>query len=171
MLMRKFSWLLLMDLDGTMWDHKDISKLNPPFKKVREDVISDLNGVLVKLNKDMLKLLIWARDNGALISTLSWNIPEKALNALEAFGIIGYFDYLVIEDTDRKDTMIIKLLKRIEEDLGIRFNIDKIVYIDDLTIHINDIYKNIGKIKFYQIGVDFNDFEEAKDIISKALKL
>ncbi len=60
----------------------------------------------------MIKVVRWARENGAIVSTLSWNIPERALSALEAFDIVKYFDYITIENTRRKDIMIMKLLKK-----------------------------------------------------------
>jgi len=164
-------WLLLVDLDGTLWDHKDISTLDPPFRRISDDVIADSNNITVKLNREMIKVVKWARENGAIVSTLSWNIPEKALSALKAFDVVKYFDYITVENTRRKDIMIVKLLKKIESEKGLKINLNDIIYIDDLTIHIDDIYRNIGKIHFLQIGVDFKTFEEAKAIIRKILQL
>lgn len=163
-------WLLLLDLDGTLWDHKDISSLELPFIKLNEDTISDLHGTLVRLNYDIVKLLKWARGKGAITSTLSWNIPEKAIAALKAFDVIKYFDYLAIENTDRKDLILRKLLKKIKRERGITFKHNRIIYIDDLDIYVRDIYENIGKIHFLQVNVDFSTFNEAINIISKLLE-
>lgn len=163
-------WLFLLDLDGTLWDNEDISLLNPPFKKMDSDVIVDSNGVRVRLNNDMVKLLNWARENGAITSTLSWNIPDNAISALQAYEVIDLFDYITIENTHRKDKMIMKLLERIKIEKGLEFKACEIVYIDDRDIHIPDIYSNIGHINFFRAWIDFNTFEEAVNLIIDALK-
>jgi magnesium-dependent phosphatase-1 len=163
-------WLLLLDLDGTLWDNEDISLLKPPFKKVSEDTIIDSNGVEVRLNHDILRLARWAKENGGITSTLSWNIPDNAIAALQAFQIINMFDYVTIENTHRKDKMIIKLLKRIKIEKNVEFKPCKIVYIDDRDIHIRDIYSNVGPVNFLQAWVDFDNFEEAVQLIITALE-
>jgi magnesium-dependent phosphatase-1 len=162
-------WLLLLDLDGTVWDHKDISMLNPPFRRVDDTHIIDSTGIKVKLNVEVLYLLNWARKNNAVISTLSWNDPDKAMAALKAFDIADTFDYFAIEDTYRKDIMILKLLDKIKSDLGITFEQCEIVYIDDNDIHIHDIYKNVGKIHFLHYGVDFVSFIDVIETIKYLL--
>ena len=166
----RFKWLFLVDLDGTVWDHKDISALDPPFKKVSQESIKDKNNVIVTLNKQVLELIKWALENGALVSTLSWNNPVKAYKALKTFGILELFHYLTIEDTPRKDHMIKKLLRNIEEEHGIEFTPDKIVYIDDRDIHIHDIYKNIGKILFLHYSRDIHTKDEAIERIVEFIK-
>ncbi len=164
MIMR-FKWLFLVDLDGTIWDHKDISSLDPPFKRVSDDKITDRNNVEVTLNKEVIKLVKWAYNHHALISTLSWNNPLKAYEALKAFDLLKHFHYLAIEDTPRKDILIKKLLKKIEEEEGLTFTPDKIVYIDDRDIHIHDIYRNIGGIIFLHYSKDVHTMEHAIRII------
>ncbi len=163
-------WLFLLDLDGTLWDNEDISLLNPPFKKITEDTIVDSNGIKVRLNKDMVKLSKWARENGGITSTLSWNIPDNAIAALQAFQVIDLFDYITIENTHRKDKMIIELLEKIRAEKRLEFKPCEIVYIDDRDIHITDIYTNIGPINFLHAWVDFSTFEEAVHLITNALE-
>ncbi len=163
----RFKWLFLVDLDGTVWDHKDISSLEPPFKKISEDTIVDSNNTPVTLNRDVLELIRWALENGALVSTLSWNNPVKAYKAIKAFDILGLFHYLTVEDTPRKDNMIKKLLRNIEDEYKIRFTPEKIVYIDDRDIHIQDIYKNIGKILFLHYSKEIHSKEEAIERIQE----
>lgn len=153
-------WLLLLDLDGTLWNHLDISTLNPPFKRVRKGVIVDSKGVRVELYNDMVKLLEWAKSRNAITSTLSWNIREIAIEALRTFGILRLFDYLVIEPHPRKDLMLKKLLDKIEVEKEVEIPPCKIVYIDDRTIHVRDIYENIGKIHFLKAWDSFKNFKE-----------
>ena len=157
-------WLLLVDLDGTLWDHEDISLLSPPFKQIAPGVIADKFGVKVKLNKDMIKFVEWARSNGAITSTLSWNLFDKAYAALKTFNVTELFDYITIEDTYRKDKMIKKLLDVIRDKHGIDIPAKYIVYIDDRDIHIDDIYKNIGKVFFIHYNIEEDDID---DIILK----
>ncbi len=141
-------WLLLIDLDGTLWSHTDISLLTPPFKKIDENVIIDRYGERIELNREMVKFIEWARANHAVTSTLSWNIYEIAYEAIKAFGVDGMFDYFMIDTTPRKDLMIKNLLYRIKKDMGIDIAPEQMVYIDDRDIHIDDIWSNVGKVFF-----------------------
>jgi len=166
----RFKWLFLVDLDGTVWDHKDISALKPPFKRISQDTIVDDNNIRVTLNTEVIDLIKWALDNNALVSTLSWNNPLKAYKALKAFELLSLFHYLAIENTPRKDKMIEKLLENIEREQGIKFTSDKIVYIDDRDIHIQDIYRNIGRILFLHYLKDVHTKEEAINLIMKRIK-
>ena len=166
---KRYKWLLLVDLDGTLWDNLDISSLTPPFTRIGKDEIADSRGVRVKLNSEVLKLISWAREHGALISTLSWNIPWKAYEALKTFGIVELFDYITVENTDRKDIMIKRLLGKLR-DVNISFDSCEIIYIDDRDIHIEDIYRNIGDIFFLQYGRDFKLFDEARKAILAHLR-
>lgn len=157
-------WLLLVDLDGTLWDHEDISLLSPPFKQIAPGVIVDKFGIEVKLNRDMIRFVEWARSNKAITSTLSWNLFDKAYAALKAFNVTELFDYITIEDTYRKDKMIKKLLHLIRENHGLDIPAKYIVYIDDRDIHIEDIYKYVGKVFFIHYTINKDDID---DIILK----
>ncbi len=156
----KPGFLLLMDLDGTMWDHKNVSELIPPFKRVSETRVVDSRNVPVNLYIDTLKIVLWARERGAIISSLSWNEPKKALGVLDAFGIRDLFHYHMIENHPNKDQMILKLLSMLKEE-GLDIPLCRIIYIDDRTIHLDSIYRNIGRIVFLQAWKDFKNHEEA----------
>ena len=164
-------WLLFLDLDGTLWDHLDVSMLNPPFQKVRDNVIRDSNGVEIRLYTDMIKLLKWAKGNGAFTSTLSWNKPSHALNALEAFGVKELFDYHAIEPHPAKEEYAWKIIKTIEKQYNIKLRPCQIVYIDDRRIHLEGMTKKLGRIIFLQAWRDFSSFEEARDGITSKLCL
>lgn len=164
-------WLLFLDLDGTIWDHLDVSMLNPPFQKVGENVIRDSNGEEIHLHADMIKILKWAKSNGAFTSTLSWNKPSHALSALEAFGIKELFDYHAIEPHPAKEEYAWKIIKTIEKRHKIKLKPCQIVYIDDRKIHLEGIARRLGKIIFLQAWKDFKSFEDAKDRILSSLCL
>lgn len=162
-------WLLLVDLDGTLWDHPDISQVVPPYKKLDPYTIKDGNNKVVQLYRDTLEIVMWAKNNNAITSTLSWNRPEKAIQVLRVFGVHKLFDYLVIEPHPNKDKMIKKLLDRIRKEQKLTFSINKIVYIDDRRIHLEQIRNNIGNIIFLQKNIDYNTAEEAIKIIREKL--
>lgn len=162
-------WLLLVDLDGTLWDHPDISQVVPPFKKLDPHTIMDSNNTVVQLHKDTLEIVRWAKNNNAITSTLSWNHPDIAVQVLRVFGVHKLFDYLMIEPHPNKDEMIKKLLDTIRKKQKITFNTNEIVYIDDRTIHLEQIRKNIGNIIFLQRNKDYRSPEEAIKIIREKL--
>ncbi len=162
-------WLLLMDLDGTLWDHLDISSLNPPFTRINDNTIVDSNGVAVRLYNDAVRILKWARASGAIVSTLSWNHPSKAIAALEAFGLKDLFDYLVIEPHPYKGEMARKLLEKIRLEKGLELPSCRIIYIDDRDIHIDEVRQKIGNVVFLRAWRDFKSYEEAKTLIEARL--
>ncbi len=165
----KRRWLFLLDLDGTLWDNEDISLLSLPFRKLDRDKIRDSNGIEIRLNREIVELTIWAKENGAITSTLSWNIPDNAMAALKTFHLTHLFDYITVENTHRKDSMILKLLRNIKNEHGIEFKPCEIVYIDDRDIHIKDIYRNVGPVNFLQAWRDFTTFKEGCRLINDAL--
>ncbi len=162
-------WLLFFDLDGTLWDHKDISSLKPPFKKLGLLEIVDSQGARVRVYEDSLKILNWARKNGAIASTLSWNDPVIALEALRALGLSDAFDYHAIEPHPMKGLMAEKVLARIREERGLVFKPCRIIYVDDRDIHLEEVRGRVGNISFLQAWRDFRDFNGAVLLISRLL--
>jgi len=162
-------WVLFMDLDGTLWDHLDISRLQPPFTLIGEGVLRDVTGVRVKLYRDAVKLIEWAKESCGITSALSWNLWEPAVSALKASGVIDLFDYLAIEPHPGKGEMAEKVIKRIESTVGYTIPPCRIVYIDDRIIHLEDIRGKLGDVFFLRAWRDFRDFEEARGKIIKHL--
>lgn len=158
--------LIAVDLDGTVWDHPDISSLYPPFRRVAPLKIADSRNTEVNLRPHVRDFLRWANEAGHLLSTLSWNDHDVAYQALQAFEIDAYFHYLAIEPHPRKDKMLYKLLRQIEQERGVRIRPEEIVYIDDRDIHLKDILENIGKVRFIHFGKDVQCFLEIPRIIS-----
>ncbi len=161
-------WLLLVDMDRTLWSHSDISSLKPPFKPLNRQAIVDSQGVVVRLHTDILELVKWALEKNAIVSTLTWNEPDKVEAALNAFGIKHLFHFITAENTPRKDLMLEKLLNLLRRQ-GVEIPLDRIVYIDDRDIHIEDITRRIGGVHFLQYGVDFKTYEEGVKLIMERL--
>ncbi|MEM1598125.1 MAG: magnesium-dependent phosphatase-1 [Pyrobaculum sp.] len=160
--------LIALDLDGTVWDHGDISSLYLPFRKISQMQIVDSRGVVVTLRRHVRDFLAWARGEGHILSTLSWNDFDVAYQALKAFEIDRYFHYLVIEPHPRKDKMLWRLLRRIREERGVDVQPGDILYIDDRDIHIGQIRENIGPVRFLQFGKDVSCFTEVVEYLKSA---
>lgn len=160
----KNNWLLAIDLDGTVWNHKDISAVPMPYKKISDGVIENNDGIRITVYPEALEFIKWARKNGGIITSLSWNIPENAMQALKVLGIDTLFDYHLIEYHPDKYRLLLKLLNELEKK-NITIPPGRIVYVDDRDIHIQDIRKNIGNIIFIHIWREVKDFEDAKKII------
>ncbi len=132
--------LVAVDLDGTVWSHPDISVLKKPFKKLGQDTLVDAEGTVIRLRPRIREFLEELRKiPGVLVTTLSWNRPDNALEALSLLGLKDLFDYIVIEDHPHKDRMLEKLFQQISRPP----KQGCLVYLDDRTIHVEDIRRNI----------------------------
>ncbi|BAN89481.1 magnesium-dependent phosphatase-1 [Aeropyrum camini] len=163
-------WLLLLDLDGTLWDHLDVSSLNPPFSRVCHDIIVDSSGVEVRLYSYMIALGLWARRTGGVVSSLSWNVPFKALEALRAFGVAHIFHYHVIEPHPWKGRMLAKLLRLLRVERRLYLTPDRIVYFDDREIHLDDIRESVGEVNYIKSHVGCRGLRECSRLVQSLLK-
>ena len=165
----KEPWVLFLDLDGTLWDHLDISSLKPPFRRISEDSIVDSQGVPVRLYRDVVEVARWAKRSGGFVVALSWNIPEVAVEALKAFNILDLFDYLGIEDHPDKGLIASKILGDLES-RGYKVKPCRVVYVDDREIHVRGVRERVGDIIFIRAWVDFRNGEELRNRIAEALQ-
>lgn len=102
--------VVVFDLDGTIWDHLDVSSLKLPFSLINKDIAEDANGVKIKLFPGVRKALNQLAKMGKIVSIASWNRPEPALQLLSLFDIIHYFKYPKIHPHPKKYEMILELL-------------------------------------------------------------
>ncbi len=161
-------WLLAVDLDGTLWDHEDVSKMKPPFRRINQYAIVDSRGDMLKAYEYMVKLVKWAKENNAVVVTLSWNQEEKAVEALKTLGLYDLFDYHLINLKPIKHILLNNLLEKLIES-GIIIPVKKIVYIDDHKWHLEDIKKLIGEVFFIHAHRDCNSFKTCRELITKNL--
>lgn len=166
----KPDWILFMDLDGTMWDHKDISATKPPFKLVGSLSIEDVNGTRINAFSEAVEFLKWSRTHGAYISSLSWNIEAIAKAGVEELGLTGLFDNLAIKDNPDKASLMEGVLKTLEDNGG-SVSRDRLVYIDDRDIHIAGILKKFPGILFINIWKDAKSYGEAEELISNRFQI
>ena len=145
--------LVILDGDGVLWDHQDLSALSLPFRLINRDTIADTDGEKVRLLKGVRKLLriLVKRE---IITTLStWTKPEHVKQALQLFKVNEYFRVVEAHFHSDKHLMIKDILKRLMNE-GVTLEPNQILYVDDRTVHIADVRKEIGNIHFLQMHVD-----------------
>ena len=160
--------LVVLDLDGTLWDCEDISLLTPPFRVVRKGVIIDSEGREVRIRDGVDDFLKWCMAKGLILATLSWNDLRKALDALRALGMLEYFRHHAIEYHPRKHEMLLKLLRKLRDE-GIDVRPEEIVYVDDRDIHVDDVVKHVGPVKFLHFGRDVRNFRELRKLLGRLM--
>ncbi|RLG46076.1 MAG: magnesium-dependent phosphatase-1 [Thermoproteota archaeon] len=146
--------LIILDLDRTLWDHEDVSRLSPPFRRVSEWEVVDSSGETVRLRAGAREFLRSVRGLGVLLAVASWNRRDRAEPIMDLLGILEFFDLLVIEFHPRKDEMVEKILG----ELGVRP--EEAVFIDDDPAMIERVGKRFPGIALILFGRDASSFEE-----------
>ncbi len=161
-------WIVFFDLDGTLWDHLDVSATSPPYSKISVSIISDSKGVRMHLLPGAVDFIKWVRTNGGLISTCSWNEYEKAYKALEAFGIVELFDFQKIATHPKKYVLMEEVLKQLRED-GKPVSSNRLFYLDDRDLHIKDVKARFPELTFFQMWKNGTNYERVKKSIASRL--
>jgi len=154
--------LLVLDLDGTLWDHEDASRLVPPFE-FHGDYLADANGNELHLFPGVRDFLDWASER-FLLSIASWNVEENVRPILEGFGLWDYFLFPKIEGHPDKADMIRRTIEELE---SIGYEIEDVIYVDDREIHVDDIKMALPEVDFIHMWVDVKSFEELKQLLEK----
>jgi len=154
--------LLVFDLDGTLWDHWDASRLNPPYR-FSGDCLFDSKGEILCLFPGVRDFLEWTKGK-FLLSIASWNVEGKVKPILEGFGLWDYFVFPKIEFHPHKADMIKRTLEEIK---FAGYEIDRVIYIDDRDIHLDEIRMELPGIDFVHIWVDVKSFEELMQLLEK----
>ncbi len=169
--------LVVLDCDGTLWDHLDVSGLALPFRQVAPDSVEDAQGVRVTLFGGTRALLEGLQQRGIVISAASWNHPEPVFQIFHLLDIGRYFTHPQVEFHPDKAAMISRLLQTLAaEGLALapsdetpsrlttrnggrdsksgRDGASEVLYVDDRTLHIEHVRQVVGDIHFLQMGVD-----------------
>ncbi len=157
-------WVVFSDLDGTLWDHMDISSLTPPFKRIDRGTIIDSRGVRVRVYDEMIHLLIAVKECGAIVSSLSWNNPRIALEAINTLGLDYLFDYHLIANHPFKYILALQLL----DVLKTRYYVEPelVVYLDDRDIHLSEMRSFISNLLYLRPWLEFRTHTDALQAIS-----
>src|SRR5436309_15891847 len=83
--------LVIFDCDLTLWDHRNVSGLRLPFRKVDAEAVADADGVQVRLFPSVREVLASLNDQGPLMSADSSNQPEHDFEIPDFLGLSDYF--------------------------------------------------------------------------------
>ncbi len=161
--------LLVLDLDGTLWDHLDISSTKPPYVRLDDDLIEDSEGNRIRLFPGVREFLREVRGLGIAVAVASWNERDVAVKAMEALSIIDYFDFLSIKPTPRMDLMISEIMEWYHRELG-EVRDEEVLYVDDRDIHVGEVRHLFPGIQFALMWRDFRDFRELLNYLRGGLK-
>lgn len=159
-------WLLAMDLDGTLWDHLDISTVPPPYFADGKGRLRSADGTTIQLFPDAIDFIRWCKRSGAKVTSLSWNKPEYVLQALKALKVAELFDFHATEFTEEKHEMLLGLLRKLGRS-GVVIPPHRVVYVDDRDIHIRDIRRRVGDVVFIHIWGEVSDYDAARRVVRK----
>jgi magnesium-dependent phosphatase-1 len=165
--------LLALDGDNTLWeplDRLNVSDRTPtdavgwphftfspaddnPLVVVRDD------GARFALRPEAREVLQSLKSRGVLLAVVSYNHEGNIRRILEAFGVLGYFDYVVAEFHSNKDRMLDRVLREARAD-GHELSASDLLLVDDDP---DNIYR--GQCErmgagFSCFGTDIHDLRE-----------
>ncbi len=156
--------LIVLDLDGTLWDHLDASSLVEPLKVIDHDTVVDSRGEILRLYPHARWFLEKTWSLGLPLAVASWNYPEITVKILELLCIKKYFSYLGIEPHPHKYKVLLKIIEWYKHKYGY-IQPSEILYVDDRRIHLEEMYKYIGQVMFLQMWEDIPGFRELYEYI------
>ncbi len=159
---------MVLDLDGTLWDHLDASSLLEPLGIMDHDTVVDSRGETLRLYPYARWFLEKTWGLGLPLAIASWNYPEITTKILELLGIKRYFSYLGIEPHPHKYKVLLKIIKWYKYRYGYIMP-GEILYVDDRRIHLEEIHEHIGQVRFLQMWKDIPGFRELYEYILASL--
>jgi len=154
--------LVVLDADMTLWSHPDISSLTLPFRKVDDNSLVDAKGEALRLFDGVRGLLKGLKERGLIVSLVTWNKPEQVDEAIRLLEIDKFFKFVEVEFTPDKHLLIARILARLSEK-GVQLESHEILYVDDNTRHLKDIYDKVGRVIFLQM---WKDVKEPREILT-----
>lgn len=145
--------LVILDLDLTLWDHRNVTGLARPFRRAGGDAVTDQAGVRVSLYPGVRALLDGLRERNLIIAAASWNDLDVIQEIFDLLGIGHYFDHKMVEPHPNKERLVAALFRDLEA-AGQTFAPYEVLYVDDRRIHVDAIHAAVGPIRFLQFGVD-----------------
>jgi magnesium-dependent phosphatase-1 len=158
--------LVVFDADKTLWNHRDISSLILPLKLVSRDIVADANGETFQLFEGVRELLESLENKKVIITMASWNKPEPVEEALRLLRIDRFFQIVKAEFHPNKYVMIESIISELAK-RGIELKSNEILYVDDRTLHLEQIRSKIGPIHFIQMWIDAKTPNEIMEYVEK----
>ncbi|MBI3998928.1 MAG: magnesium-dependent phosphatase-1 [Armatimonadetes bacterium] len=159
--------LVVLDLDLTLWDHRNVTGLVRPFRRVDDETIEDQGEVRVTLFPGVRALLEGLRERGLIIACASWNDPQAVEEIFDLLELGHYFDHRKVEPHPHKQLTISALFAELAEG-GISLAPDQVLYVDDRTLHLDAVRAAVGPIRFLQYGVDIRSLDEILRYLDRA---
>ncbi len=145
--------LVILDLDLTLWDHRNVTGLARPFQKNGDDAVVDQTGVRVSLFPGVRTLLEGLRERKVIVAVASWNEPDAVQEIFDLLDLNHYFDHKKVEPHPNKERLVAALFRDLEA-AGRGVQPSEVLYVDDRRIHVDAIHATVGHIRFLQFGVD-----------------
>lgn len=162
--------LVILDADMTLWNHPDISSLTLPFKKIDKNSLIDAKGETLKLFDGIRDFLKGLKERDLITSLVTWNKPAHVDEAIHLLEINKFFKFIEIEDTPNKHLLVTRILARLSE-RGVQLEPHEILYVDDKTRHLKDIYNKVGRVIFLQMWKNVKDPYEILTYIDNVHKM
>jgi len=156
--------IVVLDLDGTLWDHLDASSLVEPLKLIDNNTVVDSKGERLKLYPHVRWFLENVSKLDIPLAIASWNNPTITIKVLELLGAKNYFQYLGIEPHPHKYKILLKIMGWYKRSHG-SIHSREILYVDDRRIHIDEIRRYVGDVSFLQMWEDITGFRELYEYI------
>lgn len=154
--------LLVLDLDGTLWDHEDASRFSPPYC-FSDDCLFDFKGGRLCLFPAVKEFLEWTKGK-FIISIASWNGEDKVKPILEGFGLWDYFVFPKIENHPYKGDMMLRTVRELE---NAGYTVGDVICVDDRDIHIDGVKSAVLSIRFIRMWDDVKSFGKLIQHIEK----
>lgn len=151
--------LVIFDCDLTLWDHRNVSGLRLPFRRVDAEAVADADDTQVRLFPGVREMLQAIHDRGILLSVASWNQPQHVFAIFDLLGFSKYFTRPKVEPHPYKERTIAALFRELRAD-GVALRPDEVLYIDDRPLHFERVREAVGPVHILRAGVDFTDFED-----------
>jgi len=159
--------LVILDLDLTLWDHRNVTGLARPFRRAGADTVVDQAGVRVSLYPGVRSLLDGLRKRKVIIAAASWNELEAVQEIFDLLSLDQYFDHKKVEPHPKKERLVAALFRDLAEE-GQTLAPSEVLYVDDRRIHLEAIRAAVGPIRFLQFGVDVRWPDEVLAYLDRA---
>ncbi|MGC8630992.1 MAG: magnesium-dependent phosphatase-1 [Thermoprotei archaeon] len=156
--------LVVLDLDGTVWDYAKTSSDLPEPIRVDGDRVTAGDGTTLRLRDGLRGFLAACAEKKVFVSVASWNNPTLPTKILEALGLIGYFIHPKLEPHPYKEVMIKSILDDLKKD-GISISPEETVFVDDREVMVERVKQYFPPITALLFGVDVKSYAELNRLI------
>jgi len=158
--------VFIFDADQTLWDGEKACNMEPPYEK-NGDVIYDKNGNFIKLKDGVIELLEILKLKGREIGLISKSEREgleyqeqPVILLLKEFGILNYFNKMVVVDGDLPKSAFIPDDERtlfIDDDVRNLYDVKENTQAD--VLNIDEINLPKKEMKMYEDFTPLNVIE------------